>query len=163
VTFVLMNLEPLDPEQQRQLVALGRISANMAYLELITIVCIRAAAQIEFGVCMNMLAGEGPESLFRMFDSVFAYKVKDKKVLKEFHTLLKQLRSINVRRNDYVHALWFFSNTPVAHKIKFAKTKGKPVQWKSGDVAVTELEQFANEIVQKTAELHHFMAMHFKM
>jgi len=60
-------------------------------------------------------------------------------------------------------ALWFFSNTPVAHKIKFAKTKGKPVQWKSGDVAVTELEQFANEIVQKTAELHHFMAMHFKM
>ena len=158
-----MNFDPLTPGMQRQLVALGRISAIMAYLELITIIAIRGAGQIDFGVCMNMLAGEGPESLFRMLDSVYSYKVKDKKLLKEFRTILNQLRDINKRRNEYVHALWFFSNTPIAHKVKFAKTRGKPVQWKSGDVNVTELEQFADEIVQQTSKLDGFMRSQFKM
>ncbi|MBU1423616.1 MAG: hypothetical protein KKF20_04555 [Bacteroidetes bacterium] len=115
-------------------------------------------------IALKMVAGESTDTLLRVLDSVFAYKVRDAQLHKEFNDIIRKLRDVNTRRNQHIHALWFITDKSTAHKVRFIKgKKGQPIEWDSINVDVTEIEKLADEILYATSELEKFTRSHFKI
>jgi len=159
-----MEFVILTPERQRQYIALGRLVAEFGQLDLFLTAGIAAVAEIPFGVAQSMFAGESTETLLRILDSVFTYKVKDDKLKTEYAKYSRRLKAIILERNTHIHALWFITDKDIAHKVRFVKGKrGKPLRWDSADVKITDLERLVEDIIRITGEFWHFIHSNFRI
>lgn len=151
----------LTPERQRLLIALGRIVMGMGSLETQVVIAITTVARMNYGACQSLVAGENLESLFKMLDSIFAYEVRDGFLKEQFLVILKQLRDVNDRRNQYLHSHLMFTDGADVIKSKFTKgKKGTPLHWKPHSVPIEDFEKLSDDINGAASSLSALISNH---
>jgi hypothetical protein len=141
---------------------MGQIVSVFGLLESTIIWSFSQVSKIEHGLLLSIIAGENFEIILKMFDSAFAYLVKDETLQKEFNELLIELRDINRRRSLCIHSTWYPSENKFFKIIKFAKGgKGKPAKITPSDIDTIELDKLLQNIYNAITKIAKFTTTHF--
>ena len=145
----------------RCLFALGRIIVEMGNLELILSASISSVLKIEYGLALSIYAGESIETMLKIFESTFAYAIRDEKPNAELRELLKRIRDINEKRNYYIHSIWLLTDRPSPINLKLKRGKKSiPMKWDMQEVDVSNLEELVHDIAKVHDDLMTFTTIH---
>jgi len=93
-------------------------------------------------------------SLVRVLRLLFEEKCEDKKLRAELKKLLKEADSIRVRRNTFIHSVWF--TDPKTLRVRRAKVLRSQGEVETEDIDVKEMTKFGNRIGSFILALNRF-------
>jgi hypothetical protein len=73
-----------------------------------------------------LLGGDSFRVLLSKFKRIFLYSIRDETLIKELHTVSKELECINDQRNQIFHSFWTWGEKDTVIRFKFdTRAKGK--------------------------------------
>lgn len=149
-----MGMSP-SPFKQEYLVALGRITVNMNYLEVWTRTSLAILMDSDFEFVIRRFGHEQYSKVLRAFSEEFRRKVTDISLQQEFTEIANKLASLNQRRNTYIHSLWLFAEDD-SFVVRQKQLKGLRID-QDMHPEVAELNKLADDIGSAASELVSFV------
>jgi hypothetical protein len=157
-----MLLRPSSPFMEEYCIVLGQICLATAELEWMLFVLLSAMLKSE-RLAMNFVFGAHLDRILAILsDTFYAQRVSTSQSI-AFENLRERIRTVGRKRNDNIHARWFFdANKKIASRWKFSRHKQGAISTeKIGYVDLLELEQLVNEIETVTEEVSWFRMINF--
>jgi hypothetical protein len=144
------------PTKDNFLKSIGEICVSFSRLELYLSRYIGDFISGDIELNGTIVAGESFNTLLILFESLFRYRIKNKRTLKRVAKLVSRLAKINSDRNKIVHSDWFFAKYKRRFIVKRTLTNKRNYKRLVFDMEmprITSLRKLSKQIQVETRRL----------
>ena len=151
---------------------IGRVVVKFSELEMCFKSQIGFMVSDDHGVNIIVTAGAGLMELATLFRALFLFRVSDEHLQNQCHSIWNKAKTINEKRNKYLHSEWFFYEDEQMFlgrrtKADIRKKEGFVLQFEDNKIEpvkelLSEMTETGNELSRLMNQSRGLIEIHFK-